>query len=73
VQNNLYTPIKLGKFHLSDTDEELMKVGIICLGQWIHQLIIIDMGIMMGLRKISLLPLRQNLHHLYHPPVLQAR
>jgi hypothetical protein len=40
-----------------------MKVGIICPGLWIHQLIIIDMGIMMVLRKISLLPLLLNLHH----------
>jgi hypothetical protein len=40
-----------------------MSVGIICLGQLIHRLIIIDMGTTMVLRKISLLPLLLNLHH----------
>lgn len=43
-----------------------MSVGIICLGQWIHRLIIIDMGIMMVLRKISLSLLRLNLHRPLH-------
>ena len=59
---------------------ELMKVGTICLGQWIHRLIIIDMGIMMEPRTIYLLLLRLNLQHqqrwlcltVLRPPVRQA-